>query len=59
MEVNKEELLIHILQGASNTDANVSNETNSSASPCNTNVECRYVLWVVTRSSVPWHSPTS
>ena len=39
MEVNKEELLIHILQGASNT-WHVSNETNSSASLCDTNVAC-------------------
>ena len=60
MEVNKEELLIHILQGASNTVGMYpSNETNSSASLCDTNVACGYVLWMVTRSSVPWHSQTS
>ena len=34
-------------------------EINSSASLCNTNVACGYVLWVVTISSVPWHSQTS
>ena len=57
MEVNKE-VLIHILQGASNTDG-MYPMRNSSASLCDTNVACGYVLWVVTRSSVPWHSQTS
>ena len=56
MEVNKEELINSYSSRNKQHRWHVSNETNSSASLCDSYVACGYVLWVVTRSKVCFKS---